>query len=161
MENTDIKSTVKSLYDIMTDEYIQELEVNSKDYSVSIKRKSEKTIVAAAPPKSVQKQELPIEQSQDKTQIQESTAPLKVQIASENAIKSPITGIFYRAASPASPVFVNEGDIVEAGKVICIIEAMKVMNEIKASSKVKIVKILSENSKSVEAGQDLFEIEKM
>ncbi|MDR3048316.1 MAG: acetyl-CoA carboxylase, biotin carboxyl carrier protein [Elusimicrobiota bacterium] len=161
MENTDIKSKVKSLYDIMADEHIQELEINSADSSISIKRKAAQPILnKPKSPVQVQVQkEIVVEQTVQEPI--EAEPPVQSQLSSENTIKSPITGIFYKAASPDSPAFAAEGDIVESGKVLCIIEAMKVMNEIKAQSKVKIIKILSENGKSVEAGQDLFEIEKL
>ncbi len=80
---------------------------------------------------------------------------------SGDTIKSPIMGVFYRAPSPTSSSFVKEGDVVAPGKTLCIVEAMKVMNEIKAEVKMKIVKILVENGNPVTAGQDLFVIEKV
>jgi len=74
-------------------------------------------------------------------------------------IKSPMVGTFYRAASPESPAYVNMGDIISPGQVICIIEAMKLMNEIKAEVKGKIVDIQVDNAEPVEFGQALFVIE--
>lgn len=71
-------------------------------------------------------------------------------------IKSSMMGIFYRAASPSSPPFVKEGDAVRAGQVLCMIEAMKVFNEVKAEYACAIVKVLIENGKPVKSGQDLF-----
>jgi len=71
-------------------------------------------------------------------------------------VKSPIAGIFYRAASPATPPFVNEGDAVVPGKTLCIIEAMKVMNEISSPAAGTVIKIKVENGKPVEANQVLF-----
>jgi biotin carboxyl carrier protein len=67
-------------------------------------------------------------------------------------------GIFYRAPSPSSPPFCKEGDQVKAGQVICMIEAMKVFNEIKAETSGTIVKFLLDNGKPVKAGQDLLYI---
>ncbi|MCX5784029.1 MAG: hypothetical protein NTW04_06310 [Elusimicrobia bacterium] len=75
-------------------------------------------------------------------------------------IKSPLMGIFFRAASPSSPPFFKEGETVKAGQVICLIEAMKVFNEVKAEFDCVITKALVENGKPVKAGQDLFAIEK-
>ncbi|MDR0486586.1 MAG: acetyl-CoA carboxylase, biotin carboxyl carrier protein [Elusimicrobiota bacterium] len=158
-----MKNKVKLLYDTMVEENLLELEINSKEYAVSIKRK--KSVENAATDTASEAQN---KGAQTKAQKSASTPAPAAQSKNnaaeqtENAdsIKSPISGIFYRAPSPASPPFVNEGDIVEAGKVICIIEAMKVMNEIKSPSKVKILKICLENAKSVAAGQDIFEIEK-
>lgn len=78
-----------------------------------------------------------------------------------HVIKSPLIGTFYRAPSPGAPPFVEEGDIVSKGQVLCIIEALKVMNEIESDINGKIVKILVENGQPVEYGQELFYIEPM
>ena len=74
-------------------------------------------------------------------------------------IKSPMVGTFYRTASPDSPVFVNVGDDVKLGTVICIIEAMKLFNEIESEVTGKIVKILVDNASPVEYDQPLFLVE--
>jgi oxaloacetate decarboxylase alpha subunit len=71
-------------------------------------------------------------------------------------ITSPMVGTFYRAPTPESEPFVEVGSRVEVGSVVCIIEAMKLMNEIKSEYKGEIVKILVENGQSVEYGQELF-----
>lgn len=76
------------------------------------------------------------------------------------AITSPMVGTFYRAPSPEAAPFVETGDDVEPGKVVCIIEAMKLFNEIEAEVRGKIVKVLAENGKPVEYGQKLFLIKK-
>jgi acetyl-CoA carboxylase biotin carboxyl carrier protein len=73
-------------------------------------------------------------------------------------IKSPIVGTFYEAASPGSPAFVKDGDTVAVGQVICIVEAMKLMNEIESDAAGQIVKILVSNGQPVEYGQPLFKI---
>ncbi|MDR3071132.1 MAG: hypothetical protein LBU29_00815 [Endomicrobium sp.] len=144
---TDIKCKIKSLYEIMIEEKIQELEINSKEYSICIKRKdcSDRGLSATE-----EKRVTTVDKIEKK-----EVFPLM------ETIKSPITGVFYLAPSPLSPVFVSNGDIVEVGGVLCIVEAMKAMNEIKAAFKIKIVKILVENGKAVDAGQDLFSVEKM
>ena len=72
------------------------------------------------------------------------------------AIKAPMIGTFYRAASPESPIFVNVGDEVKKGQVICIIEAMKLFNEIESEVSGKIVKVLVDNATPVEYDQPLF-----
>ncbi|MBI4313854.1 MAG: acetyl-CoA carboxylase biotin carboxyl carrier protein [Candidatus Omnitrophica bacterium] len=74
-------------------------------------------------------------------------------------INSPMVGTFYRAPSPESPPFVELGQTIEPGKVICILEAMKLMNELKAEVKGRIVQVLAENGQPVEFGQPLFLIE--
>lgn len=74
-------------------------------------------------------------------------------------IKAPMVGTFYRAPSPEAPPFIEVGDEIELGQLICIIEAMKLMNEIKAEVKGKVAEILVENAQPVEYGQVLFLIE--
>ncbi|OGR97570.1 MAG: hypothetical protein A2902_02755 [Elusimicrobia bacterium RIFCSPLOWO2_01_FULL_64_13] len=74
-------------------------------------------------------------------------------------VTCPISGIFYRSSSPQSPPFVKEGDLIEAAGTLCIVEAMKVMNEIKSEWRGRIVKILAENGKPVSKGQELFHVE--
>lgn len=75
-------------------------------------------------------------------------------------IKAPMSGIFYRAPSPASPPYVREGDTVKEGQVLCVLEAMKVFNELKAEQDCVIEKVLSENGKPVEPNQSLFLIKR-
>lgn len=139
----DIKDEVKSLYEIMKEEKVQELEINSKDYSIFIKRKDRD------------------ENNQTIQKKQTIVQDIKEPLVLGETIKTPIAGVFYRSPSPSSPVFINEGDIVDIGKTVCIIEAMKVMNEIKTTFKAKILKVLAENGKPVSSGQDLFEVEKV
>jgi len=74
-------------------------------------------------------------------------------------IESPIVGTFYRSPSPESPPYVDVGTVVEKGQVLCIVEAMKVMNEIECEVRGKIVSILADNAQPVEYAQALFEIE--
>jgi acetyl-CoA carboxylase biotin carboxyl carrier protein len=75
-------------------------------------------------------------------------------------VKSPMVGTFYRAPSPEAPPFINIGDAVEPGKTLCIIEAMKIMNEIKCEVKGKVKEIIAENAQAVEYNQPLIIIEK-
>lgn len=74
-------------------------------------------------------------------------------------IKAPMVGTFYRAPSPEAPAYVNIGDKIEPGQVVCIIEAMKLMNEIKSEVKGKIVDIQTDNAEPVEFGQVMFVVE--
>ncbi len=73
-------------------------------------------------------------------------------------VKSPMVGTYYRAPNPNSPPFVNVGDTVEVGEVLCIVEAMKLMNEIESEMAGEILRIYSENGKPVEYGESLFAI---
>jgi len=79
---------------------------------------------------------------------------------SGETIKAPMSGIFYRAPSPSSPPYVREGDTVKEGQVICVIEAMKVFNEIKAEFTCVIEKVVQENGKPVEPNGDLFQVKR-
>jgi oxaloacetate decarboxylase alpha subunit len=83
----------------------------------------------------------------------------KVTGKNTNEIKSPMVGTFYRAPSPEAPPYVNMGDIISPGQVVCIIEAMKLMNEIKSEVKGKIIDIQVDNAEPVEFGQVLFIVE--
>jgi biotin carboxyl carrier protein len=145
-----IKFKIKSLYEIMKEEKVQELEVSSKNYSICIRRKG----------KNKNKQSVVLKKQENVENIV-FTDKLKESSVLTETIKSPITGIFYKSSSPSTPAYIVEGDIVEPGKTVCIIEAMKVMNEIKAPFKVRILKILIENGKFVNSGQGLFDVEKV
>ena len=86
-------------------------------------------------------------------------APLSQQYA--QTIKSPLMGIFFRGSSPSAPPFIKEGETVKAGTPICLIEAMKVFNEVKAAQDCIIKKVLVENGQPVKPGDPLFAIEKV
>jgi acetyl-CoA carboxylase biotin carboxyl carrier protein len=83
-------------------------------------------------------------------------------VADENAVfvTSPFVGTFYRSPSPEAPAFVEVGSAIREGQALCIVEAMKLMNEIEADCSGKIVEILAENGKPVEFGQKLFKVAK-
>src|SRR6202012_4434888 len=85
-----------------------------------------------------------------------ATAPAANEDAKYITIKSPMIGTFYRSSGPDKPVFVNVGDDITAGKVVCIIEAMKLFNEIESDIKGKIVKVLVNDATPVEYDQPLF-----
>ncbi|HRU39127.1 MAG TPA: acetyl-CoA carboxylase biotin carboxyl carrier protein [Candidatus Goldiibacteriota bacterium] len=97
--------------------------------------------------------------------LPQSAAPAAAAKPQENpnevSVKSPMVGTFYRAPSPEAPPFINIGDNVEPGKTLCIIEAMKIMNEIKCEVKGKVKEILVENAQAVEFNQPIIIIEKI
>lgn len=86
-----------------------------------------------------------------------------VELAKEDylTVSSPMVGTFYRAASPDSPPYVDVGTVVEVGQVLCIVEAMKLMNEVKSEHRGKIAKILVDNGTPIEYEQNLFFLEKI
>ncbi|OGS18363.1 MAG: acetyl-CoA carboxylase, biotin carboxyl carrier protein [Elusimicrobia bacterium RIFOXYA2_FULL_50_26] len=143
-----IKDRVSALYELMTSEHLDELEIKEKDFYLYIKRKSKTAAPAVI--------NVPVAQAAAPAAAPVSPAPA----AGGPTVKSPIIGVFYQASSPTAPSFVKEGDVVSQGKTLCIVEAMKVMNEIKADYRMKIVKILVENGKPIVSGQDLFMVEK-
>jgi acetyl-CoA carboxylase biotin carboxyl carrier protein len=89
---------------------------------------------------------------------QEAAAPVPAPAEELHIVKSPIVGTFYLAPSPEAPPFVNVGDTVREGQVLCIVEAMKLMNEIEADVSGEVVQILAENGQPVEYGQPLFSV---
>ena len=149
-KENNLEEKVKSLYEVMQQEKVEEIKINSDDMKLHIRRKNySRPVQRVAQPAT---QNVPQENA---------TAPQQEMVVGESTIKSPITGVFYRSPSPTSPMFVKEGDVVDSGKTLCIVEAMKVMNEIKATERAKIVKVLVENGEPINSQQDLFVIEKM
>ena len=88
-----------------------------------------------------------------------ASAPAAVAHRDQQAVTSPMVGTFYRAPAPDADPFVEVGDIIEIGQTVCIIEAMKLMNEIEAEVKGRVVQVLVENAQPVEFGQKLFLVE--
>jgi acetyl-CoA carboxylase biotin carboxyl carrier protein len=82
-----------------------------------------------------------------------------VEVAAGHAVKSPMVGTFYRSSAPGAKAFVEIGDTIKQGETICIIEAMKILNEIEADKSGTVTQILCENGQAVEYGQPLFTIE--
>lgn len=91
--------------------------------------------------------------------LRQSGDAVKEKVSNTLEIKAPMVGTFYRAPAPEAPPYVEVGQIIEAGQVVCIIEAMKLMNEIKSEVKGKLVEVLVESTEPVEFGQSMFIIE--
>ena len=98
-----------------------------------------------------------IQQASSKSNEEE--APVKEKVENLHEIRSPIVGTFYRAPAPDADSYIEIGDIISPGSVLCIVEAMKLMNEIESDVSGKIIKILVENGKPVEYNQPLFLIQ--
>ncbi len=143
---------ISQVAELMSQHDLTEFVVESDDLKLVIKRGSvQATVVAAAPVASSLPAAAP-------APAPAAAAPA-VQAEAMVSIDSPIVGTFYAAASPDTPPFVKVGDTVSADTVVCIVEAMKVMNEIRAEKAGRIKRVLVENATPVEYGQPLFEIE--
>ena len=147
---------IQTLIKFISSSKVDEVAIEQKDFKIRIKRNAQ--TVTATVPKPIAVQEVPIVQEAVKPAVKESTKPTNEESKTEE-IKSPMIGTFYRKSSPDKPVFVEVGDIVEKGQVICIIEAMKLFNEIESEVSGKIVKVLVDDSQPVEYGQPLFVVE--
>jgi acetyl-CoA carboxylase biotin carboxyl carrier protein len=156
---------LKELVEFLIEKNIAEFELERGDVKVRIKRAGEHTVVhthteprfftvPAAPPATVEAGAVPVPGT---TTVQAAPA---APAAEENlhAVKSPIVGTFYEAPSPGAPPFVKVGDQVEVGQVLCIVEAMKLLNEIESDVAGEIVKKAASNGQPIEYGQELFSI---
>lgn len=158
MDAKDLKSLIKMIME--TD--ITEFEMENTEEKVVIKRGSRTEVIQMAAPAVgyAAPVALPAAPVAAPASAPVVAAAAKEEISGET-ITSPIVGTFYRAASPEAPAFCEEGQVVEKGQVICLVEAMKMFNEIEADFKCKIVKICVDNAQPVEFGQPLFVIEKL
>ena len=148
---------IKAIIDLMKKNSISEFELERQDFKIRLKRGPN----AGAIP--VQFDEMPTSVAPFAGAALSTGAPATAVQAppggvSELEIKSPMIGTFYRAPSPESAPYVDVGSEVSPEAVVCIIEAMKVMNEIKAEVKGVVTQVLVENAKPVEFGQPLFKI---
>ena len=145
---------------------IGELTVEQKDFRITIKQKEEHvTQVVSAPAQAAPVQLSTIQPAAQQQQQQTTPAVEKSKQQSEApadnfvTIKSPMIGTFYRRSGPDKAAFVEIGDDVAPGKIVCIIEAMKLFNEIESEVSGKIVKVLVEDASPVEYDQPLFLVE--
>jgi acetyl-CoA carboxylase biotin carboxyl carrier protein len=155
----DIKD-LKTLIKMVTETDISEFEMESEGEKVIIRRGASPQVMATAVMSAAGS--APVTQSAVSATPQAPETPaLKESVVDEGleTILSPIVGTFYRAPSPDSESYVEVGSEVAKGQVLCIVEAMKLMNEIDAEFKCRIVKILKENAQPVEFGEPLFLVE--
>lgn len=156
---------IQELIKLVNDSNIGEVSIEQKDFSITIKQKEQVVqMVGATAQMPVFQQALQPPQFQSQPAQQPSTSTASKTEASQPSsntitIKSPMIGTFYRRPTPDKPNFVEVGDEVNPGKVVCIIEAMKLFNEIESEVKGRIVKILVEDASPVEYDQPLFLVE--
>ncbi|MGD0569086.1 MAG: acetyl-CoA carboxylase biotin carboxyl carrier protein [Candidatus Sulfotelmatobacter sp.] len=150
---------LKELIEFLIEKDITEFELERGDVKVKIKRAGEHAPVHARP-------EIPyvavaVPQSAPPAVVASTPAPAPPEAAPQedlHLVKSPIVGTFYEAPSPGAPPFVKVGDMVEIGQVLCIVEAMKLLNEIESDVAGEIVKKMGGNGQPIEYGQELFAI---
>ena len=152
----DIKK-IQDLVKLINKTNIGEISIEEKDFKITIKQKKEAVQNFAAPVQQLMPQAQTISLPEAKPPADSTTEPAKP----DNlvTIKSPMIGTFYRQAGPGKPIFVNVGDEVANGTVVCLIEAMKLFNEIESEVTGKIVKVLVEDASPVEFDQPLFLVE--
>ncbi|HYR26385.1 MAG TPA: acetyl-CoA carboxylase biotin carboxyl carrier protein [Aquabacterium sp.] len=146
---------LKTLIDLVSESNVSELEITEADGKVRIV-KAGATPVVMTMPVAQQAMAAPVAAPAPAAPAAEA-APAPVETG--HVVKSPMVGTFYRASSPGAKAFAEVGDTVKAGQAVCIIEAMKIMNEIEADKDGVISKILVDNGQPVEFGQPLFIIE--
>ena len=135
---------------------LSKLKLVEKDNEIVMEKGGE-TIVTAAPVAA------PVQAAPAAAPVAAATpsAPAAAPVVAGDTINSPMVGTFYEASSPESPAFVKVGDTVKKGQTLCILEAMKIMNEIEAEFDCKIVDILIKNGDPVEYDMPIFAVEKL
>ncbi|BCR04690.1 acetyl-CoA carboxylase, biotin carboxyl carrier protein [Desulfuromonas versatilis] len=162
----DIKD-IKSLIKMVTETDITEFEMESADEKIVIKRGKEQEVIhVQAPQAYMPASAMPAvapapAAAQAAAASAPAASPAKPVNDKQEIITSPIVGTFYRAPSPDSDPYAQVGTVVEKGQILCIVEAMKLMNEIEAEFKCKVVEICKENAEPVEFGDALFVVEKL
>jgi acetyl-CoA carboxylase biotin carboxyl carrier protein len=148
---------VKKLIEMLEESNLEEIEIQEGEESVRLVKNKPNNLLSSQPvyTESIQTiEDRPPERSKE-----ESEEPAEDEVSGD-LINSPMVGTFYASASPGSKPFVSVGDHVNEGDVVCIVEAMKMMNEIKSEFSGEVLSINVENSQPVEYGQTLFEISK-
>ncbi len=141
---------IEKLAKLIKENQLTELSVKDGEQTVTLKKEAGKTVEVAQVMPQIQKSQ-PVQPKEEKVE-----APVK---KSDKVIKSPMVGTFYKAPAAGAPPFVEVGGLVAQGEVVCIIEAMKLMNEIESDFSGKIVEICVEDGQPVEYGQPLMYIE--
>ena len=146
---------LKTLIDLVSDSNVSELEITEAEGKVRI-------VKSSGAPAFMQQPAMMMTPAPVAAVVAAAAAPVPEATPAEStshSVKSPMVGTFYRSASPGAKPFVEVGHIVKEGETICIIEAMKILNEIEADKSGTITKILCENGQAVEYGQPLYLID--
>lgn len=151
----DIKQ-IQDLIKFVAKSGVNEVAIEEEDFKITIKTNQAPTYVTATVPTAAP---APLPAAAPAPEAPKPAAPKAEDTSNYVTIKSPMIGTFYRSPSPDKPVFVNVGDEISAGNVVCIVEAMKLFNEIESEVTGKIVKILVDDAQPVEYDQPLFLVE--
>lgn len=152
---------IQELIKIINKSNIGEISVEDKDFKITIRQKEDHvTQIVSAVPQQTYTPQVQSQPVQGTDGSQEKSKPA-IEAKADNliTIKSPMIGTFYRRAAPDKPIMAEVGDEISPGKVVCIIEAMKLFNEIESEISGKIVKVLAEDASPVEYDQPLFLVE--
>ena len=148
---------LKTLIDLVSESNVSELEITEAEGKVRIVKSAGATamapVVMAQPPANPQVMPSPATAAMVEAPAAPAAAP------SGHTVKSPMVGTFYRSSSPGAAPFVQIGSVVKQGDTLCIVEAMKILNEIETDKAGTVTQILCENGQAVEYGQPLFIIE--
>jgi len=154
----DIKQ-VQELIRFVSKSGVNEVSIEEKDFKITIKTNQPPTFASAPVTVVAPAQAAAVPAAAPVAPVVTPPAAAAEDTSKYITVKSPMIGTFYRSASPDKPFFANVGDEIKVGQVICIIEAMKLFNEIESEVSGRIVKILAENSSPVEYDQPLFLVE--
>lgn len=154
----DIKQ-IQELIKFVSRSGVNEVAIEQQDFKITIKTNQTPTVVHATVPAPVAAVPAVAAPAPQAAPVAEAKPAAAEDTSKYITIKSPMIGTFYRSAGPDKPSFVNVGDEVATGKVVCIIEAMKLFNEIESEISGKIVKVLVDNASPVEYDQPLFLVE--
>ena len=149
---------IKELIGIVNDSELKYFQLNTGDVNMSMSKSDN---IQLGENKQISSAPIQYEETVKPVQSKEESEPVsetKTEIKEGNIIKSPIVGTFYESLKPGSPAFKKKGDMVKKGEVVCIIEAMKIMNEITSEFDGIVDEILVSNEQVVEFGQPLFRI---
>jgi acetyl-CoA carboxylase biotin carboxyl carrier protein len=156
---------IKELIEFLKKQEIAEFELERGDVKVRIKRAPDSSaptqdtrIIAVQTPSPLATDNAAISNATSPAEIPTPKEPIAKAEEPLHTVRSPIVGTFYESPSPGSPPFVKPGDTVEVGQVLCIVEAMKLMNEIESDVAGEVVKKLVTNGQPIEYGQELFAI---
>jgi len=162
MENIDIKK-LKEIASLFTSNELTELKLEDSGLKITMKKEHAPIIMAQSTPSSVSSSSLPSSLPPGAPQADDAAASSHQCEEEENThlktVKAPLVGTFYGAATPDAPSYANVGDTIKKGQTLCIIEALKMMNELQAEEDCKIIEILGKEGNMVEFGQPLFKVE--